>query len=123
MIFKYAQGFNQSANVAEFPYEPRMEQQPEFDTQYDSRGIAQPVGGADALLIYDFLEYEEAQTLLYFLGLSTVVPSRACTIVLPDQFRIPIYWNGVITLDVARTGRGWYDDFGLQLSGLEIITS
>lgn len=123
MIYKYAQGYNQSGNVAEFPFEPRMERQPEFDVEYDSTGVAQPVGGADALLIYDFLDYDEAETLLKFLGLNTFVPSRACTIVLPDQYRIPIYWNGIITLDVARTGRGWYDDFGLQLSGLEIISS
>lgn len=122
MIYKYAYGHNQSANAVVFPYEPKLVSPVEFDVVFDSTGVAQPVGGAEAQLLYDYLEYEEMQTLLYFLGINTRVPSRTCTIVLPDLFRIPIFYNGVITLDLPRTGRGWFDEVRLNLSALEVIS-
>jgi hypothetical protein len=121
MNLQFAQGYNNQAGLAAFPYEPRYEAAVEFDVEFDSSGIARPVGGADAFLIYDYLEYEEAQVLLNYLGLSTNTPSRACTILLPDLYSIPIVYNGVMTIDFPRSGRGWWTDFGLRLSGLEQI--
>jgi hypothetical protein len=121
MIVKYAQGFNNKATVAPFPYEPTLEQPVEYDVEHDASGLGKAVGGGTARFNYSYLEKEEAQILLPFLGINSRVPSAACTLMVDDLFGIPLFYNGYVNLIMPRGGAAWWTDFGLEFSALEQI--
>lgn len=121
MRVKYAQGFNNKSTVAQFPYEPRLEAPVEYDIDYHSLGLGKAVGGGSARFSYSYLEKEEAQLLLTFLGINSRVPSAECTVMIEDLYGIPLFYNGYVTLSMPRGGEAWWTDFGLEFGALEQI--
>lgn len=121
MIVKYAQGFNNKSTVANFPYEPRMDDPVRYDVEHDAAGLGKAIGAGYARLSYSFLTIEEAWELLPFLGINSQTPSAACTLMIEDLYGIPLFYNGYVTIDMPRGGEAWWTDFGLDFSGLEQI--
>lgn len=121
MIVKYAQGFNNRASVALFPYEPTLEQPVSYDVEHVASGLAKAVGGGSARFNYSYLEKEEAHALLPFLGINSRVPSAECTVMIDDLYGIPLFYNGYVTIDMPRGGEAWWTDFGLEFTALEQI--
>lgn len=121
MILRYAQGFNQQNSVADFPYEPTLDEPVGFDMDTAASGLSSAVGGGKCRVSFAYLTKEEAQILLPYLGINSRTPARACTLFIEDLFGIPLFYNGYVNLIMPRGGQAWWVDLALEFSALERI--
>lgn len=96
----------------------RIEEYPRYEREATSDGIPRNIGGATALMSAEALSYDEADELLNQCGVNLYIPAAEITIELPDLYRIPTMFYGVIELEVYQTEGDWWVNFRLKLSGL-----
>lgn len=120
MMIYVAQGHD-VASLEPLAIPLRVERQPRYTLEYAADGVARAVGGANAVLIAEALDFDEAVSVLEQLGLSMFTPSTEVTITLEDDRRLPIPFYGVVTLDTGQIEGAWWKQFRLELTGLVAV--
>ncbi len=121
MLFLYAQGINQTGNLAPLPHAVGIEQYLTFNQVASADGITRNVSGGRLTLLADALAFDEAIDIVQFVGVSTHRPATECTIQVPDVYRIPQEYNAVVTLRVSRAS-AWWTNFRLDFTGVVHVT-
>lgn len=125
MNFQFAQGHNNSGNLAAFPYEPHLDRDIDFDVEYVASGVAKKIGGGVIRVQWDYLTQDELISLLQFFNVTHRNPSREGTFLLPDWYNIPSIWNGQVTIDTPRRNKrtGLFENITASFTGLAYLNA